>query len=283
MEDFYLLPSLDKYDRDWLSSPYRRLQSDVLRMLAKVHVDTGFHVNTLELHRLFAFPNAGVYAHGLQSFLTPVKSLYVSLIGVGSDDKPEYDAWELYDRFMEDLMVILKAPTSLESFTYSGDRFAHGLTAAQWDQLTYPHLKHICLEDIILGNMCILGTAQSKEHNYTCFINRHKATLERLELLSCVRHISQLRSNNNPEECVTWSDLFEIFNDELQSLVEFTINPLPGRDADKEAEFFGCYMWYDDQGGYRTDFLRDPVDPDADRLALARFQEKLAGRRRDHL
>jgi len=260
-----------EYANDEVVTPERKLRSAVFKKLAQIHLGHGFTVKHLELQNILPVPHAGMHADGLLSFLKSVVTLNISIAEVDSDVEIAADptADDFYEIFKSEVTTLLKAPTTLESITYKGDRYAHGLDDLQWDGLWYPHLKCLCLEDVVFDN-----NSTESQHKVTRFILRHSSTLQELRMRSCM-----IDAENAPD-IVTWTELFGVFKNNLESLRKFTFEPLPGRHEDDENEFRG-YAFWGTEGGfseYSEAEYGDPADAAADRQALVLFQAQLLQR-----
>jgi len=252
----------------------QRFQSQLFETCGTLHTNKGFTLKFLEIHGLIPYPGEGLQDGSFKNFLRPLKGLGMSLLKVDADFHDSENDWQAFRKFTGQVVTILQVPTHLENLSYGGDTLFSGSQERweQWKELRFPHLKFIHFKDLLLDD--VTSDRQPSSSITLQFILRHKATLEELIMEGCTIGI---------DDSITWAEVFNVFEEELENLLYFTFSPLPGRKTGGTAR--SGYVQLDLDTGEIAETTHDDDDDDdeeedndEDYEALRAFQETLQKR-----
>ncbi|KAL4068639.1 hypothetical protein V8B97DRAFT_2008897 [Scleroderma yunnanense] len=140
---------------------------------------------------------------------SPLTHLSISVVS-----NVELSSWSGSKTANRSVDALLPVPnTRLTSLEIRSPNGLYHSPTAQLNAYTYPALKNLAVQNIIFPDT-------SSDDGMEEFIMRHKNTLRRLEMKSCVNYVQT--SNNTPIR--KWATIWERLREELSELVELVVD-----------------------------------------------------------
>ncbi|KAI6101535.1 hypothetical protein EDD16DRAFT_853008 [Pisolithus croceorrhizus] len=164
-------------------------------------------IRSLTLNNVVLMPAASY------DFVRSLKDSPLTQLSISVVSNSELFAWSGSKTLNGSVQALLPIPNGrLTSLEIKGPRGLYHSPSAQFSTHTYPSLKSLVLENIVLDHTTSTDGVEA-------FILRHKNTLKKLEMKSCVNYIQSL---SNPIR--RWATIWEQLREELTELEEVVVD-----------------------------------------------------------